>query len=269
MEKITPVNVRSFWNRHPLCASQIPHPLGSREYFELFDKMREDIDSPEEARRIHAFTSFRGKKVLEVGCGNGYVLSRYAQNGADVVGVDITSTAIDLCRQRFTHMGLQGTFQEADAEQLSFADATFDCVCSMGVLHHVPDTAKAVAEIHRILKPGGRLIVMFYHRRSALYHVNFRLRSWLTGKSMQLLLNEYDGVGNPKGEAYTKEELTQLLRAFENLQTRVRYFEGHMLVPKLGRFIPKFMVRPLEGYWGFNLYAWGRKPIPLGQSQAA
>ncbi len=259
MTQATTADVRSFWDRNPLCATQIPFPLGSKDYFEFFDKQREQIDSAEDAERIHDFASFPGKKVLEVGCGNGYVLSRYARQGADVVGVDITRTAVELCRQRFAHMNLAGTFQEADAERLPFADATFDCVCSMGVLHHVPDTRRAVTEIHRVLKPGGRLIVMFYHRRSALYHVNFRLRSLLSGKSLQQLLNEYDGAGNPKGEAYTQQELAQLLGEFGDLRMRVRYLEGYMLVPKAGRFMPKFLLKPLEPLLGFNLYAWGRK----------
>lgn len=263
MSKVTSTEVRSFWDQNPLCATNIPYPLGSREYFEYFDAMRERIDSPVEAMRIHDFSAFGGKKVLEVGCGNGYVLSRYAQHGADVFGVDITPTAVQLCKQRFAHMNLPGTFQEADAEKLPFADATFDCVCSMGVLHHVPDTPRAVAEIHRVLKPGGRLIVMFYHRNSALYHVNYRLKSWLGGKPMNVLLNEYDGTGNPKGEAYTKAELRQLLSSFEELQMRVRFLEGHMLLPGIGRFIPNALVRPLEGWWGFNLYAWGRKPSTM------
>jgi ubiquinone/menaquinone biosynthesis C-methylase UbiE len=259
MNSATTDEVQSFWNQNPLCATQISHPLGSKKYFEHFDRLREEIDSYEEASRIHEFAGFRDKKVLEVGCGNGYVLSRYAQQGADVVGVDISDTAVDLCRKRFAHMNLAGAFQTADAEHLPFADNSLDCVCSMGVLHHVPNTAAAVAEIHRVLKPGGRLIVMFYHRRSALYHINFRTKSWVTGKSMQVLLNEYDGVGNPKGEAYTKRELTKLLSAFTDLRMRVRFLEGHMIVPKIGRFIPHFALKPFARFWGFNLYAWARK----------
>ncbi|MBI2807930.1 MAG: class I SAM-dependent methyltransferase [Planctomycetes bacterium] len=269
MEKVATSDVRSFWDQNPLCATQIPHPLGSKEYFEYFDDLRERIDSLVEASVIHEFAAFGGKRGLEVGCGNGYVLSRYAQHGAEVDGVDITPTAVDLCRQRFTHMNLAGAFREADAEQLPFADATFDCVCSMGVLHHVSDTARAVAEIHRVLKPGGRLIVMFYHRNSAPYHVNLRLRAWTTSKTQRQLVNEFDGVGNPKGEAYTRAELTQLLGSFENPEMRVRFLERHMLLPKVGKFIPRFLLRPLEGIWGFNLYAKGRKAERAAEARAA
>lgn len=263
MSTVASEDVRSFWDKNPLCAAQIPHPLGSREYFEHFDALREAIDSPAEAAAIHEFANFAGKRVLEVGCGNGYVLSRYAAAGAEVDGIDITPTAVDLCRRRFALAGLRGSFREADAEHLPFPDDSFDCVCSMGVLHHVPNTARAVAEIRRVLKPGGRLIVMFYHRGSALYQVNYRLRSWLTGKPRRQLVNEYDGVGNPKGDVYSRAELAELLAGFADLEMRARHLEGHMLVPKLGRLFPTALLRPLAGWWGFNLYAKGRKPAAL------
>src|SRR5260370_37562071 len=64
-------------------------------------------------------------------------------------GIDITKKAIELTRERFRLDNLKGEFRVAEAEHLPFADATFDCVNSMGVLHHVPDTERAVAEIYR------------------------------------------------------------------------------------------------------------------------
>jgi SAM-dependent methyltransferase len=261
MQAVTTQEVRAFWDRNPLSASCIPYPLGSRDYFEYFDGLREAIDSPAEAARIHEFAAFAGKRVLDVGCGNGYVLARYALHGALVHGIDITPTAVQLCRQRFHYDGLEGDFREADAEHLPFADDHFDCVCSMGVLHHVPNPANAVAEIHRVLKPGGRLIVMFYHKHSALYGLNFRLRRLVTGKSIRQLVNEYDGAGNPKGEVYSRADLERLLRYFTELEMRARFLEGFMIVPKLGRLLPRVLFKPFERYWGFNLYAKARKPM--------
>jgi len=269
MSKASSAAVRSFWEQNPLCAARIPHPQGSREFFAAFDQMREAIDSPAQAARIHEFHDFRGLKVLEVGCGNGYVLSRYAQHGAEVFGIDISSPAVWLSRQRFAHMGLKGTVQEGDAEHLPFADNVFDCVCSMGVLHHVPDTVRALSEIYRVLKPNGRLIVMFYHRHSALYQINFRLKSWITGKSRHLLLQEYDGVGNPKGEAYSRRGLACLLADFQDVNMQLRHLRGHMIFPRIGKFIPQILLKPLEKWWGFNLYAKARKPAQMAWKRAA
>lgn len=252
-------DVRSFWNANPLCASMIPYPLGSKEYFEYYDNLREANESLEFSYRLHEYKQFADRRVLDVGCGNGYVLAKYAQEGADVHGVDISPTAVDLCFRRFELLGLKGNFQEANAEDLPFESNFFDCVCSMGVLHHVPNPEMAVHEIFRVLKPGGRLIVMVYHRNSALYRLGFSLKSLLGKQTIQQLVNEYDGVGNPKGEVYSTSELRYLLSQFEQLQMFAGYLRRGM-VPIIGRFIPISLLRLFERQWGWFLYAKGIKP---------
>jgi SAM-dependent methyltransferase len=253
-------DVRAYWEANPLSASAIPHPLGSGEYFEYYDRLREANESVEFSARLHEYRDFARRRVLDVGCGNGYVLSRYALAGAEVHGVDLTDAAVGLCRKRFEYLGLVGDFRQGNAEALPYPDATFDCVTSMGVLHHTPDTARAVSEVHRVLKPGGRLIVMFYHRDSALYRIKFPiLRAW-NGKSIERLLNEVDGDANPLGKVYSREELTRLLGAFTDLELSVGLLEGEMLIPRAGRFIPARVLRALEPRLGWFLYAKGRKP---------
>jgi len=145
----------------------------------------------------------------------------------------------------------------------------FDCVCSMGVLHHFPNTLRALSKIYRFLNPNGRLFVMFYHRHSALYQINFRLKSWITGKSRHLLLQEYDGVGNPKGEAYSRRGLACLLADFQDVNMQLRHLRGHMIFPRIGKFIPQILLKPLEKWWGFNLYAKARKPAQMAWKRAA
>ena len=253
-------NVRAFWDANPLCATSIPFPLGSEEYFKYYDGLRETIENVEFSYELHEYKEFEGKKVLDVGSGNGYVLSKYAKEGASVYGVDITPTGIQLCRSRFGYLGIQGNFQVADAQHLPFENNTFDCVTSMGVLHHVPVTERAVSEIFRVLKPGGRLIVMFYHRNSALYRVRYPLVSILTGKSRQQLVNEFDGVGNPKGDVYSRVELAQLLSDFVGIEMSVGFLTGEMVFPKVGRYIPEAIIHPFEKLFGWNLYAKAWKP---------
>lgn len=254
-------DVKNFWNQNPLCASIIPHELGSEEYFDYYDKLREEIESLKFSYNLHEYKAFAGQKVLDVGCGNGYILSKYAKEKAEVYGVDITPTAVELCEKRFSYKGLSGNFQEANAEELPFADNTFDCICSMGVLHHVPDTEKAVSEIFRVLKPGGKLIVMFYHKDSALYKLKFTYEQWRTKKSKQQLVNEFDGFGNPKGWVYSKAELRDLLGEFEIEEMFVGYLNGPMVFPRGGRFVPTYLLKPFEKSLGWNLYAKGKKPI--------
>ena len=130
----------------------------------------------------------------------------------------------------------------------------------MGVLHHTPNPEKAVEQIFRVLKYGGRLIVMVYYRDSLLYRLKFPLTSLLSGKTVRQLVNEVDGVGNPKGDVYSKAELRQLLYQYQQLEMFTHLLPGSRVLPKIRRFIPDSLIRPFERRWGWFLYAKGRKP---------
>jgi SAM-dependent methyltransferase len=226
----------------------------------LYNSQREAIESIPCSYALHEYRDFKGKKVLDVGSGNGYVLSKYAAEGAEVFGIDITEAGINLCRKRFEYLGLNGDFRVADAQEIPFPDKTFDCVCSMGVLHHVPNTQKALDEIYRVLKPGGRLIVMFYHRNSAKYQLLYRVWSWVTGKSMQQLVNEFDGVGNPKGSVFSKLQLGAMLGKFIDIKMHVGYLATSDIILRGARYLPANLFKPLAPLIGWNLYAKARKP---------
>ncbi len=258
--QVTTDEVREYWQKNPLCAANIPHPLGSREYFEWYNTLREEIETIPNSYALHEYKNFVGKKVLDVGCGNGYVLSKYAWEGAEVYGIDITQAGIDLCRKRFEYSQLNGDFQVADAQDIPFPDNTFDCVCSMGVLHHVPNTQNALDEIYRVLKPGGRLIVMFYHRNSAKYQFMYRVWSWFTGKSMEQLVNEFDGVGNPKGTVFSRTELSAMLAKFSEIKMHVGYLSTGDIVIRGSRYQPANLFKSLAPLLGWNLYAKANKP---------
>jgi ubiquinone/menaquinone biosynthesis C-methylase UbiE len=259
-KNITIDDVRSFWNNNPLCASAIPFAVGSSDYFNYYDKMREKNESIDFSYKLHEYKKFKGKKVLDVGCGNGYVLNKYALEGAEVFGIDITQIAVDICKKRFDIYGLKGNFQIGSAEDLPFEDETFDCVCSMGVLHHTPNTEKAVKEIYRVLKKGGRLILMFYHRNSAWYRIKMPIQKIFTGQNIQVLVNEVDGVGNPKGDVYSKSELSRLLCDFSSREMFVGLLNWWMIVPKGGGFLPDVLLKPFAKWFGWFLYAKAIKP---------
>jgi SAM-dependent methyltransferase len=252
--------VRNFWESNPVASKAIPYPLGTPQYFSYYDKLREDNEPPAFSATLHEYAAFAGKRVLDVGSGNGYVLSRYAAAGAHVHGVDLTEAAIRLCRRRFELMTLPGRFLVGSAEALPFDDRSFDCVCSMGVLHHTPDTARAVQEVFRVLRPGGRVILMFYHRDSFQYRLKFPMLKWLAGTSMQESINRVDGIGNPKGDVYSRSELGRLLGQFRDLDMFAGVFPWHAL-GRVSRRVPARAREYFERRWGWFLYAKGIRPF--------
>jgi ubiquinone/menaquinone biosynthesis C-methylase UbiE len=165
--------VRAFWQAHPCGTKFTDAEPGSRRFYELVEQHRYATEwhIPTAAN----FESTRGMKVLEVGCGLGTDGAQFAKAGAEYTGVDLTEAAVRLAQRRFEVFNLPGTFRTADAEKLDYADQAFDLVYSHGVLHHTPDIRAAISESHRVLRPGGRAIGMFYHRDSYNYRINISL----------------------------------------------------------------------------------------------
>jgi SAM-dependent methyltransferase len=259
--KVSPAAVRNFWNAHPVASEAVDAPLGSPEYFAKYDKLREVNEPISFATGFHQYGAFAKKRVLEVGCGNAYTLLKYAGNGADVFGVDISESAIELSRKRFQLSELTGDFQVAAAESLPFDDDTFDLICSMGVLHHAPDTAKAVGEILRCLKPGGQFFGMVYNKNSILYRLRFQALNLVRGISLQQSVNEVDGQGNPKGDVYTKSELAHLLHAFEVDEMFAGLFQPWMSpFPAVSERLPEGAQSWLARRAGWFLYFKARAP---------
>jgi len=161
--------VFSFWNTVACGTHFVEQAVDEKDFFEKFREYRYRTEW--HIPLLVHFAEARGKEVLEIGTGNGADGVMFALNGARYTGVDLTDTAVEATRRHFAVMGLAGSFQIENAEQLSFPDECFDWVYSHGVLHHTPDTQKAIAEVYRVLKPGGRAVVMLYHKHSFNYFV--------------------------------------------------------------------------------------------------
>jgi ubiquinone/menaquinone biosynthesis C-methylase UbiE len=241
-------DVEKFWDANPCGYKKSDNPL-DRTFFEEATAKRyaDQWHIPELVR----FERFRGKKVLEIGCGMGIDGSQFARHGALYTGVDLTSAALNLSTRHFKAKQLDGDFLKADAENLPFPGEHFDCVYSHGVLHHTPNIQKALAEIHRVLIPGGDLILMLYNKHSYDYYVTyllyyrglamllypdfmFNLAKRLTGRQMRQFAKHRenlktfgpgylkpsvfvhhipDGVDCPLANVYTKAEVKKLLES--------------------------------------------------------
>ena len=210
--------------------SFVPEKLGYEEKrkfrYELQDYMHDAF----------GFADFSGQLVLALGCGAGIDSAEFARNGAKVISTDLTRVATELTRDLLKENGLLPVVIQADAKTLPFKDETFDCVYCFGVLHHIPDVETALAEIHRVLKPGGRVMAMLYHRDSLLYVYSI---AYLHGRKRERekhlpfgsfhddeLISRYSEriEGCPYTRAYTKDEARSLFSPwFKQITTEVHY----------------------------------------------
>jgi SAM-dependent methyltransferase len=286
--------VRDFWQAHPCGTKFSDAEIGTPEFFELVEAHRysKEWHIPGAAD----FARTQGLRVLEIGCGLGTDGAQFAKAGADYTGVDLTDAAIDLARKNFEHNNLKGEFRVADAENLDFADESFDLVYSHGVLHHTPGTARAVREIHRVLKSDGRAIVMLYHRDSYNYRVGIRVLRRagasllkreggikiihrLTGEPVdslrehaqvlrastngylsrdEFLSQSTDGAGNPLARVYSRREARELFKDFREVELRA-YFLNKRFIPIIGNLLPRQIESALASRWGWHLWIYATK----------
>ena len=202
------------------------------------------------------FAGSRGKQVLEIGVGLGSDLIRFARAGAKVTGIDLTEHAVQLVRRRLELEGLAGNVQTADAENLPFADESFDLVYSWGVLHHTPDTERAVREAIRVVRPGGRLCVMLYARHSWVSYGMWVRHALLAGRpwrSLRTVLAAHMESEGTKG--YTERELRDLFAGLDEPR-----------VTKVGTAYDRQIAGPLARLsgdrLGWNLVVRGRRSGP-------
>ena len=158
--------VRQYWNVHIHDLEITKHPVASAGFFADLEQYH--FEKLHHLLTLVPFDQYSGRKVLEVGCGAGTDLIRFARNGAVVTGVDIASSAIALAKTNFSLEGLRGDLMVADGEQLPFGAGYFDLVYAHGVVQYTSDGQRLADECRRVLKPGGQAIFQVYNRISWL-----------------------------------------------------------------------------------------------------
>ncbi|HXG03913.1 MAG TPA: class I SAM-dependent methyltransferase [Candidatus Binatia bacterium] len=240
--------VQRYWDSHPLGTQFLPDRAAPQSTLE-FEQLDQALDRWEYKGTLldAVATRWPGGRLLEVGCGLGTDLVRLARRGLRVTGIDLAPAVAALARRHLEAYGLPGRVLVGDAEALSFPAGAFDVVYSSGVLQHLPDIGRAVAEIHRVLRPRGGCVCILYHRYSwfnALRH--------LGGVNV-----EFEDADPPIIHTYSRREVRQLFRRFTTVNVDARYYRptptprrsplarlyNHLFVPAMRR-APEALVRP-------------------------
>jgi SAM-dependent methyltransferase len=200
----TTADIREYWNHHIHDLEITKHPVGSPGFFADLDQYH--FEKLHHLVRLVPFDGYKGRRVLEVGCGAGVDLVRFARGGAIVTGVDISPSAVALARENFRQQNLAADLREADGERLPFPDNAFDLVYAHGVVQYTADDRALVRECLRVLAPGGDAIFQVYNRVS-----------WLNALS-KLMKVPLEHEGAPVLKKYSAPEFRALLSGFRDVR---------------------------------------------------
>ncbi len=284
--------VRAYWDRRPCDSELSARERLSREFF--LDVERQRYTLQPHILECQSWIDWGGKRVLEVGAGIGTDARRIIGAGALYTGINVDRGSAEATEQALRVFSMPGVSLQRDARSLDFPDGAFDAVYSFGVLQHIPEAPRAVAEIHRVLKPGGDFLLMLYNRTSINYALEIRFLRKLglrllrvpgmipllerlglpraklerhrhiylergCGGEDEWLSRNTNGPDYPYCRVYDAREARQLLAGFEILRTEIHFFD-HRHWGVLGRLLPGSLRRALARRWGWHRIVHARKP---------
>lgn len=268
---------QSWWQENPMTYDW-GHELGdikyNKEYFDAIDDIfgygHSLCNNPfwPEGYILENFLPYcdvKGKRVLEIGCGAGLVSSHLAMAGAKLTSVDLTDQAIEITKERFKLKQLESDIRSMNAEEMDFKDNTFDFVISWGVIHHSGNMQNILDEIYRVLKPGGKVYLMVYNKKSlrSLVFAPFWLgivRGKLLTKSIKEIISEItDGY---IARHLSEDEFDEMAKSFKNVHysysDEIDTTSGYLLGPfsRILKPFPKLKQKVeifLASRWGWYM----------------
>jgi len=267
-------NVQQYWDARPCNVRHSPKPIGSPEYFDEVEARKYRVEPHIPA--FADFASWRGKRVLEVGCGIGTDTMNFARAGAAVTAVDLSGESLRIARERAQVFGLSKhiDFVHANAEELTSAlpDGQYDLVYSFGVVHHTPHPERALAQMRQLAAPGGTLRLMVYYRRSWKVLSIVARGSGRVWKTDELVaMNSEAQTGCPVTYTYTRRQARELVETAGFRVNRVwvdhifpyriaDYLEYRYVKQPHFRWMPDSIFRALERHAGWHLMVDADRP---------
>lgn len=239
--------IHDFWNKAS-CGEDLYLDKENRESYQTQAEMRYRLEPfiiP-----FANFSSAKGQRLLEIGVGLGADHQRFAEAGAELSGIDLTERAVEHTRRRLALFGLSSHLSVGDAEKLDFLDESFDQVYSWGVLHHSPDTPKAISEVSRVLKFGGRAKIMIYHKWSMIGAMLWLRYALLVGRPWRSLNSIYaTHLESPGTKAYSVSEARKLFAAFSAIEISTPLSHGDLLESDVGQRHRGFVLNLAKKLW--------------------
>jgi 2-polyprenyl-3-methyl-5-hydroxy-6-metoxy-1,4-benzoquinol methylase len=265
----TPITkVNEYWNARPCNIRHSPKPVGTREYYDEVEARKYNVES--HIPQFAQFERWKGKKVLEIGCGIGTDTMSFARAGAHVTAVDLTKKSLEVARERAKVFGFEDRvkFIQVNAEKLSESVPVepYDLVYSFGVIHHTPHPERVLDEIRKYVKPESTLKIMVYNRWS--WKVLWVLFVYGKGQFWKLdrLIAEYSEAqtGCPVTYSYSRTDGRRMLEAhgFEVTDVMVDHIFPYSIPEYVQyryktiwyfRWMPQFLFRALERAFGWHL----------------
>jgi len=263
MEKIIEA-VRNYWNVRPCNIRHSVRPVATKEYFDEVEKRKYFVEP-----HIPAFVQFekwKGKKVLEIGCGIGTDSINFARAGADLTVVDISDKSLEITKKRFEVYSLKAKFYCGNVEDLSsfLPIERYDLIYSFGVIHHTPSPKKAISEIKRFMNKETILKLMVYNRIS--WKAGWIVLKYGKGAFWRLdeLVCHYSEaqIKCPVTYTYTINSVKKLFKEFEIEELYIRHIFPYKISDYVNysykkrwyfRAMPKRMFELLERRVGWHL----------------
>ena len=243
--------VKKFWNDRPCNIKHSSKDIGTKEYFNEVECKK--FKSEPHIIDFTNFSSWNGKKVLEIGCGLATVGINFASHGADYTGVELSEESLELAKKRFEVFEKTGKFYSGNAEELSsFVPVeTYDLIYSFGVIHHSPHPEKIISKIKKYMNENSVLKIMLYAKDS---WKNYMIDAGLDQPEAQ--------YGCPIAKTYSKQDVLELLDGYEVLSIEQDHIFPYQIEPyKKGEYVkqpwfesmPDKMFSALEKNLGWHL----------------
>jgi len=208
--QVTVDEVQRYWDQRPCNIRHSPKPVGSREYFDEVEARKYFIEP--HIPRFAEFERWRGKQVLEIGCGLGTDTINFARHGAEVTAIDLSAQSLELARKRAEVFGLSDRirFYHGSAEELASVvpPQHYDLIYTFGVIHHTPHPERVVEQMRAYARPGTTIKIMVYNKLS--WKVFWILMGYGRGQFWRLnelvAKNSEAQTGCPVTYTYTRRE---------------------------------------------------------------